>query len=68
MQGDQGSLSENVTSEICTSRTVVLEKTLESPLDSEEIKPVNPKRNQSCIFIKRTDAETPILWPPDVKS
>ena len=46
MQGDQGSLSENVTSEICTSRTVVLEKTLESPLDSEEIKPVNHKGNQ----------------------
>ena len=48
--------------------TVALEKSLESPLDYKEIKPVNPKRNQSCIFIKRTDAETPILWPPDVKS
>ena len=49
--------------------TVVLEKTLESPLDCEEIKPVNPKGNQSWIFIGRTDAEaeTPILWPPDVK-
>ena len=49
--------------------TVVLEKTFESPLDSKEIKPVNPKRNQSWIFIGRTDAkaETPILWPPDVK-
>ena len=48
--------------------TVVLEKTLESPLDSKEIKPVNPKGNQSWIFIGRTDAEVPILWPPDVKS
>ena len=49
--------------------TVVLEKTLESPLDSKEIKLVNPKRNQSWIFIGRTDAEAeaPILWPPDVK-
>ena len=49
------------------NRTVVLEKTLESLLDSK-IKPVNPKRNQSWIFIGRTDAETLILWPPDVKS
>ena len=50
--------------------TVVLEKTLESPLDSKEIKPVNPKGNQPWIFIGRTDAEakTPILWPPDVKN
>ena len=50
--------------------TVVLEKTLESPLDCEEIKPVHPKGNQSWIFIGRTDAEaeTPILWPPDVKN
>ena len=49
---------------------VVLEKTLESPLDSKEIKPVNLKGNQSWIFIERTDAEaeTPILWPPDVKN
>ena len=45
-----------------------LEKTLESPLDSKEIKPVNPKRNQSWIFIGKTDAETPILWPPDAKN
>ena len=47
--------------------TVVLEKTLESPLDSKESKPVHPKGNQPCIFIGRTDAEaeTPILWPPD---
>ena len=52
-------------------QTVVLEKTLESPLDSKEIKPVvNPKENQSWIFIIRTDAEaeTPILWSPDTKS
>ena len=51
-------------------RTVVLEKTLESPLDSKEIKPVTPKGNQPWIFIGRTDAEAkaPILWPPDVKS
>ena len=50
--------------------TVVLEKTLESPLDCKEIKPVNPKGNQSWIFIGRTDAEAeaPILWPPDVKN
>ena len=49
---------------------MVLEKTLESPLDSKEIQPVHPKGNQSWIFIGRTDAEaeTPILWPPDVKS
>ena len=49
--------------------TVVLEKTLESPLDCKEIQPVHPKRNQSWIFIGRIDAEaeTPILWPPDVK-
>ena len=50
--------------------TMVLEKTLESPLDCKEIKPVNPKGNQSSIFIRRTDpeAEAPISWPPDVKS
>ena len=42
---------------------VVLEKTLESPLDYKEIQPVHPKGNQSWIFIGRTDAETPILWP-----
>jgi len=47
----------------------VLEKTLESPLDCKEIQQVNPKGNQPLIFIGRTDAEaeTPILWPPDVK-
>ena len=50
--------------------TVVLEKTLESPLDCKEIKLINTKGNQSRIFIGRTDAEaeTPILWPPHVKS
>ena len=48
----------------------MLEKTLENPLDSKEIKAVNPKGNQSWVFIGRTDVETeaPILWPPDVKS
>ena len=50
--------------------TVVLEKTLESPLDSREIQPVHPKGNQFRIFIRKTDAEaeTPILWPPDAKN
>ena len=49
---------------------VVLEKTLESPLDSKEMKSVHPKGNQSWLFIRRTDAETEvlILWPPDLKS
>ena len=49
---------------------MVLEKTIESPLDSKEIQPVHPKGDQSWVFIGRTDveAETPILWPPDVKS
>ena len=49
---------------------MVLEKTLESPLDCKEIKPVNTKENESWIFIGRTDveAETPILWPPDAKT
>ena len=48
----------------------MLEKTLESPLDCKEIQPVNPKGNQSRMFIGRTDAdtETPILWPPDVNN
>ena len=51
-------------------QTVVLEKTLESPLHCNEIKPVSPTRDQSWIFIERTDAEAeaPILWPPDSKS
>ena len=50
--------------------TVVLEKTLESPLDRKEIHPVHPKGDQSWVFVGRTDveAETPILWPPDAKS
>ena len=50
--------------------TMVLEKTLESPLDCKEIQPIHPKGNQSWIFIGRTDveAEAPILWPPDVKA
>ena len=49
---------------------MVLEKTLESPFDSMEIQPVHPKRGQSWVFIGRNDAEaeTPILWPPDVKN
>ena len=46
----------------------MLEKTLESPLDNEEIKPVIPKGNQPSIFIGRTDAEALIVWPPDVMS
>ena len=51
-------------------RTVVLGKTLESPLDCKEIQPVHPQGDQSWVFFGRTDAEavTPILWPPDVKS
>ena len=49
---------------------MVLEQTLERPLDSKWIKPVNPKGNQSCIFIGRTDAEAEalVLWPPDVQN
>ena len=51
-------------------QTVVLEQTLESPMDSKEIQPVNPKGNQPWIFIGRTDAEVelPILWPPDARA
>ena len=48
--------------------TVVLEKTLESPLDCKEIQPVHPKGDQSWIFIGRNDAEGPVLWSPDAKS
>ena len=48
--------------------TVMLAKTLEGPLGFKEIKPVNPNGNQSWIFIGRTDAKVPVLWPPDVKS
>ena len=49
---------------------MVLEKTLESPLDCEKIQPVHPKGNRSWIFYGRTDveAESPILWPPDAKN
>ena len=49
---------------------MVLEKTLESPLDCKEIQPVHPKGDQSGVFIGRTnaEAETPVLWPPDAKS
>ena len=56
---------------MCTyTWTVVLEKTLESPLDCKEVQPLHPKGNQSWVFIGRTDveAETLILWPPDVKN
>ena len=58
-----------VTSLRITEQTVPLEKTLERPLDRKEIQPVHPKGDQSWVFIGRTDAEaeTPILWPPDVK-
>ena len=52
----------------CCFWTVGLEKTLESPLNNKEIKPVNPKGNQSWMFIGRTDAEAPVLSPPDSKS
>ena len=48
--------------------TVVLKKILERPLDSKETNPVNPKANQPWMFTGRTDAEAPIVWPPDVKS
>ena len=47
---------------------MVLEKTLESPLDCKEIQPVHPKENQSWVFTGRTDAETSILWSPDAKN
>ena len=59
-----------MSTEELTFWTVVLEKTLESPLDIKETKPVNPKGNQSWIFMGRTDteAEAPILWPPDAKN
>ena len=58
------------TEELMLLNCGVGEKTLESPVDCEEIQPVHPKGNQSSIFIGTTDAEaeTPILWPPDVKS
>ena len=61
---------ENWTLKIWCFWTAVLENTYESPLDSKEIQPVNPKGNQSWIFIRRTDAEAeaPILWAPDAKN
>ena len=61
--------NESWTPQNCCFWTVVLEKTLESPLDSREIKSLNPKGNQPRIFVGRTDAKTeaPILWPPDAK-
>ena len=49
-------------------QTLVLEKTLETPLGRKEIQPVHPKGNQSWILIGRTDAEAPVLWPPDTES
>ena len=49
-------------------RSVVLEKSLENPLDCKEIQPVHPKGNQPWIFTERTDAEAPILWPPHAKN
>ena len=69
MYGDEGWMISWVPKNWCFW-TVVLEKTLESPLDSKEIKPVNPKGNQLLMFIGRTGAESedPILWPSDVKS
>ena len=59
-----------MSTEELTFWTVVLEKTLESPLDTKETKPVNPKGNQPWILTGRTDAEAeaPILWPPDAKN
>ena len=47
---------------------MVLEKTLEGPLDYKEIQPVHPKGDQPWVFIERTEAETPVLWPPHAKS
>ena len=70
MYGCELDYKENWASKNWCFWTVVLEKTLESPLDYKEIQPVPPKGNQSWIFIGRTDAEaeTPILWPPDGKN
>ena len=61
---------ESWTPKNCCFWIVVLEKTLESPLDSKEIKPVHPKGNQSWVFIGRiiVEAEAPIFWPPDAKN
>ena len=63
-------LQKKISAEKLMLLNVMLEKTLESPLDCKEIQPVHPKGDQSWVFIGRTDveAETLILWPPDVKS
>ena len=63
-------LSRKLSTEELMLLNVVLKKTLESPLDCKEIQPVHPKEDQSWVFIGRTDveAETPILWPPNVKN
>ena len=63
-------LSRKLSTEELMLWTLVLEKTVESPMDCKEIKSVNPKGNQSWVFIGRTDAEaeTPTLWPPDAKN
>ena len=63
-------LSRKLSAEELMLLNCVLEKTLESPLDCKEIQPVHPKGDQSWVFTGRTDAEaeTPILWPPDVKN
>jgi len=68
MYGCDSWTTERLSTEEWMLSNCVLEKTLESPLDSKEIKAVNPKGNQSWIFIGRTDAEAPILWPPDANS
>ena len=60
----------NMLKNLCCFQTVMLAKTIESSLDSKEIKPVHPKGNQLWVFIGRTgaEAEGPVLWPPDAKS
>ena len=67
---ESGTIKKASVKELWSFWTVVLMKTLESPLDCKEIQPVNPKGNQPWIFIGRTDAEAeaPILWPPDAKN
>ena len=59
-----------ISRKLSTEELMLLDKTLESPLDCKEIQPVHPKGYQSWVFFGRTDAkaETPILWPPDAKS
>ena len=70
MYGYESWTTKKVEHQIWCFQIVVLEKTLESPLDNKEIKLVNPKGKQPWIFIGKTDAETesPIFWPPDAKS